>query len=140
MGVEPSLIPDLKALMGDPSDNYPGIPGVGPKTASHLINQYGTLEEIYIHIDKIENPKIKNLLNVYQKDAFLFKKVATILKEVEIPFNLGACEFKGYNENLKKFFEQYETFSLIKRYFPQTKNEPKKIDSPKKTAQLDLFG
>lgn len=139
MGVEAQYIPDLKALMGDPSDNYPGIAGVGPKTAANLINTYGSLENIYKSKEKIQSSKLKDLLSQYEKDAFLFKKIATILTDAETSFNFDLCVFKGYKPDLKNFFQTYEIFSLIKRYFPE--KETKKINNPppKKNTQLDLF-
>ncbi len=62
LGVKPENIKDLLALMGDSSDNIPGIPGIGPKTARLLVKEYGSLEEIYSNINKITNPRLRELL------------------------------------------------------------------------------
>src|SRR5262249_31003374 len=74
-GVPPGKLRDVLALMGDSSDNIPGVPSVGPKTASDLINQYGTLEGIYAHIDEIKRPKLKEALINHEADARMSQKL-----------------------------------------------------------------
>ncbi|MFC1982150.1 5'-3' exonuclease H3TH domain-containing protein, partial [Chloroflexota bacterium] len=83
-GVKPEHIADLKALMGDPSDNIPGVPGIGNKTAVKLIQQLGTLEQIYDHIDKVDSPKVQNLLRENEAIAHQSKKLATIVIKTPI--------------------------------------------------------
>lgn len=87
MGVYPEFIVDYKALVGDPSDNYKGVPGVGPKTAINLINQYGHLDNIYKNLD-ILAPKIKEKLTVNRESAYLSLKLATIVNSVPVDFKL----------------------------------------------------
>ncbi|MBI5766111.1 hypothetical protein HZA71_02670 [Candidatus Falkowbacteria bacterium] len=88
-GLTPNQLIDYKALRGDPSDNIPGVRGIGQKGAIDLLNEFGALENIYQNID---SPKIKDrtreLLKQYQVDAFLSKKLATIIIDVAIYFNL----------------------------------------------------
>jgi len=87
MGVPPKLIDDYKALVGDPSDNYPGVTGIGPKTALKLLNEFGSLDNIYDSLDKI--PKVvSQKLKVGTKQARLSKKLATIVRDVPLEINL----------------------------------------------------
>ena len=91
MGVKPSLIDDYKALVGDQSDNYKGVPGVGPKTAVKLLADYGSFEDIYKNIQKIPAP-IADKLKAGEESGRLSKKLATIVKDVPIDFNLEDCK------------------------------------------------
>ncbi|MBI4059200.1 hypothetical protein HY404_03095 [Candidatus Microgenomates bacterium] len=85
MGVKPSQIVDLKALMGDASDNYPGIPGIGPKTAAILIGKFGTLENIFSQLDKIDDKTVAKLAAGHESGV-LSKKLARI--EINAPVTL----------------------------------------------------
>jgi DNA polymerase-1 len=85
-GIAPDQMIDLKALMGDSSDNIPGVPGVGEKTALKLLSQYKTLEKVMDNIDKIPGKKLKENLSLYKDQAYLSKKLATIVKDVPINF------------------------------------------------------
>lgn len=143
LGVTPKQIPDLKGLMGDPSDNYKGVPGIGPKTAANLIKQFKTLENVYKNIDAIESNKVKELLIKHKKDAILSKQLATIIRDVDIDIDIESAHVTSYNENLKNFFIKMEFDSLLKKYFgvdkPKLENakkeEKKKVDD----NQMGLF-
>lgn len=143
LGVMPKQIPDLKGLMGDPSDNYKGVPGIGPKTAATLIKTYKNLENVYKNIDKIENKKTKELLLQYKDNAILSKKLATIMCDVKINFDIESSIITDYNEKLKDFFIKMEFGSLLKRYFGIDKKSleaPKKEEKKKVDAnQMGLF-
>ena len=84
MGVGPENIIDLLGLMGDSSDNVPGVQGVGPKTAMKLIQEYGNIENIYENIDSIKNEKMKDKLLSDKDNALLSKQLVTILTDVNI--------------------------------------------------------
>ncbi|MEK7166678.1 MAG: 5'-3' exonuclease H3TH domain-containing protein [Patescibacteria group bacterium] len=86
MGVAPMQIVDLKALMGDASDNYPGVAGIGPKTAAGLLKKYGTLEQVYNHLEKI-TPNVTEKLKKYRDNAFLSQKLATVVTDAPIDFS-----------------------------------------------------
>jgi DNA polymerase-1 len=77
-GIAPELIPDFYGLKGDTSDNIPGVPGIGDKTASELIQSYGTLEEVLAHVDEIKGAKRKENLQAHAEDARVSKRVATV--------------------------------------------------------------
>ncbi len=116
-GLTPDQIIDFKGLKGDPSDNIPGISGIGEKTAIQLIKQFGSLEKIYKDINKGEiKPPLQARLLEYKEDALMSKNLATIKKDVEIDFNLDDCKWNGFNkEEIKKILERLEFKSLIKR-------------------------
>ena len=122
-GFEPIRIIDLKALMGDASDNIPGVKGVGEKTALKLIGEYDTIENLYNHIDEITG-KLKDKLIDDKESAFFSKKIATIVLDVPIKDDLETMKYDGENENqLTKVFEELEFYSFMKKF---TK---KKIDT-----------
>jgi DNA polymerase-1 len=87
MGVEPGKIADYKALVGDPSDNYFGVSGIGPKTAINLLTRFGTLQEIYKNLKEI-SPQVREKLVKGKESARLSLKLATIVKNVPIDFDL----------------------------------------------------
>jgi DNA polymerase I len=114
-GLEPIKMIDLKGLQGDPSDNIPGVKGIGEKTALTLLKEYGSIEGVYAAIDNINGKLKEKLLN--DKDmAFMSKSLATIYKEV--PLNITFNDFtynKPNYEELNKLFEELEFYSLLKK-------------------------
>ena len=111
--LEPIKIIDLKGLQGDKSDNIPGVKGIGEKTALKLLQDYGSLENIYVNIDNIKGKAKENLIN-YKDDAFASKQLATIYKEVPLDFTLEDTLYRGANDKLKSFYEDLEFYSFIK--------------------------
>ncbi len=116
LGFNPELLVEYKALRGDPSDNIPGVYGIGDKTAKNLIEVYGSVEGIYNNIDQIHPVKLKEkLLNNYE-EAIMSKKLATIIRDVPMDVNLNECYYSDYNAGeVKKVLEKYRFKSLIKR-------------------------
>jgi DNA polymerase-1 len=115
-GLTPIQLIDLKGLMGDPSDNIPGVPGIGEKTALKYLHQFGSLQEIYQQLDKLEKPRERELLETYQEQAILSKRLATIITDIDIPLILAdCCRYQEYeSQQLIAFFTKYEFSSLIK--------------------------
>lgn len=114
-GVKPALLPDLKALMGDASDNYPGVAGIGPKTAAELITKYHSVENLYNHLDELA-PKIKEKLEKNKENAFLGKTLATIVTNVPLELNLSGCQLILLDRpDVRQLFEELEFRSLIPR-------------------------
>lgn len=160
-GLTPKQLIDYKALAGDPSDNIPGVRGIGSKGAINLLNEFGLLEIIY---QNLESPKIKertkNLLIQNKKEAFLSKKLVTLINDVPLNFNLNECEFKGFNQeavveifqrlNFKRLLsqisglgqttistsEQTNLFNLNNRIKPKKSNNYQLINQP---SQLKKF-
>ena len=114
--VDPIRMIDLKALMGDSSDNIPGVKGIGEKTAISLIEKYGSLENLYNNLDSVTG-KTKEKLEVDRENAFMSYDIATIFREVPIPFSLDDCKYEGIKrDELFKFLEELEMPSLIRKY------------------------
>ena len=113
-GVVPSRLRDLLALTGDTSDNVPGVPSVGPKTASDLLNEYETIDGIYANIDKIKRPKLREALTNHKDDAFASQVLVTLKRDVPIDFGVEKVRYGGANlAELKKLFMELEFNRLI---------------------------
>jgi DNA polymerase-1 len=137
LGIKPNQIPDFKALAGDPSDNYPGARGIGPKTAATLLAEFQTLDGLYKNINSVSSEKIKKALTESKDDVFLSKKLATVITNVEITPNIEEMKFKGFKTSLKDYLLKYQINSLVKRIFENklsTKPKP-----AKKEKQMGLF-
>ena len=115
-GFDPIHLIDLKALMGDSSDNIPGVAGVGPKTATQLLLDYGTLDGVYAHLDAIKE-KLRAKLEQGKDSAYLSYDLATIRCEAPIAFSPEACLVQPYDEAaLYRLFTRLEFTRLISRY------------------------
>jgi len=87
-GISPGQVPDLLALMGDSSDNIPGVPGVGEKTARDLLRRFGSLEEALAHAAEVERPKLREALAAHAEQARLAKRLATIRTDLAVPWSV----------------------------------------------------
>ncbi|WP_020007537.1 DNA polymerase I [Salinicoccus albus] len=113
-GLKPLQIIDLKGLMGDASDNIPGVPGVGEKTALKLLKEHGTVEDVVGNIGSISGKKLKDNLENHKDDAMMSKQLATIYREVPFDFGLGELQFSNDNEKEKyELFKELEFDSLL---------------------------
>ena len=138
-GVTPSNIPDFKALQGDVSDNIPGVPGVGAKTASKLLVEYGTLENIFSNLDKIEPKRIQQSLMTNKEQALEAKLLATIVKNIPLDISLTNMELTSYDR--KRVTDQLanlEFFTLIPR-IPKYLNQPNTADIKINASQNHKF-
>ena len=112
--IEPIRIIDLKALMGDASDNIPGVKGIGEKTALKLLQEYQTLDNLYANIDNI-NGKTKEKLANDKENAFMSQKIATIYRDVPLNITLEDLKYRFMDVNkLNEKYQELEFFSLIK--------------------------
>lgn len=117
-GIEPIRIIDLKGLMGDSSDNIPGVKGIGEKTALKLLREYTSLENLYDHIDEIKGSVHDKLVND-KENAFMSKKIATIYKDVPLEIKLEDLKYVGPNLNaLKELYTDLEFSSFLKNLAP----------------------
>lgn len=115
--VSPEEFIDLKALMGDTSDNIPGVPGIGEKTATAIIREYHSIEEAYANAEQIRPPRASKNLREYWDQALLSKQLATINTEVPIAFCYEDAQVEDlYNEDALKWIRQLEFKSLLKRF------------------------
>jgi DNA polymerase-1 len=113
-GINPPQIVDFKALKGDPSDNIPGVPGIGDKTATSLIQQFGTVEEIYHHLDDITPPKLRETLQANEPLARQSKTLATIVTQTPVTLDLDSCRVSRYDRRqVTDFLRELEFFSLL---------------------------
>ncbi|NLA32356.1 MAG: DNA polymerase I [Mollicutes bacterium] len=123
-GFPPINMIDFKALAGDPSDNIPGVKGIGEKTATKLISEYTTIENIYDNIDKITG-SVKDKLLKDKDNAFLSKEIATIFQDIPYEFNLEETKFTNeYSHELKEMYERLEFKSFLKNL---EKNKPQEL-------------
>ena len=124
-GVKPEHIVDLKALVGDPSDNIPGVRGIGEKTGVKLVQQFGSIEEIYTHIEQVTPPKLQALLRENEAVARQSKKLATIDVGAPVKLNLDECLLSRYDRNrVTELFRELEFFSLLERLPESTETAP----------------
>jgi DNA polymerase-1 len=131
-GIEPIRMIDLKGLQGDASDNIPGVKGIGEKTALKLLQDYESVENIYVHIDEIGG-KLKEKLLESKDDAFMSKQLATIYKDVPIKVTIDDLKYDGPDNNkLKAMYEELEFYSLTKNM-----KEDKKIEKEFKYEVID---
>jgi DNA polymerase-1 len=113
-GVNPEHITDLKALVGDASDNIPGVPGIGEKTAIKLIQQFGSLEDIYSHIDEVTPSRIQEMLQNNEALAHRSKELATIVTDVPVSLELEGSSVDRYDrKKAAEFLRELEFFSLL---------------------------
>lgn len=113
-GLAPEQIIDMKGLMGDQSDNIPGVPGVGEKTAIKLLKEFGTLETLLESIDKVSGPKLKERLQENKEQAVMSKELATISTETPVEITMEELLYEGYNpSNLRTLFQELEFNSLL---------------------------
>jgi DNA polymerase-1 len=114
--LSPQQLVDLKALIGDKSDNIPGIPGIGEKTATQLLQQYGSLEEIYAHLNEIGNQRVREALAEYRDQAFRSRRLATLVTDLPIQLNLERCRTTDFDrERVLALFRELEFRSLVNR-------------------------
>jgi DNA polymerase-1 len=124
--LKPEQLIDYKGLRGDPSDNIPGVAGVGEKTATALLKKFKTLENLYKNINKVDNEKLADRLKQNKKMAFFSKKLATIREDVPIKVSLKDLDWKKDFDILKakQAFERFHFKSLIRR-LPDYKEDSK---------------
>ena len=152
-GIPPELIPDFKALMGDSSDNYKGAPGIGPKTATKLLQEYKSIEQLIENIETVMPQRIRTILKENKETIILSKQLATILTDMKLDCELQDFKFEGFAPQMKEELQKLQLFTLIGRlYRNKAKTSEQKLkaeqvqqikkDIAKKradNAQLDLF-
>ena len=141
MGISPQKIIEYKALAGDPSDNYKGADGIGPKTAQKLLNEFGSLESIIDNVDKLPDGRIKENIKKSIDDIKIGKKLATIVTTVPVTIPLKDTKWVGFIEPLKEKLLEFEMYSLVARLFPKKKRievKRQRIEE-KSTDQISMF-
>ncbi len=135
-GVTPTEFIDMKGLMGDTSDNIPGVPGIGEKTAAKLIKEYHSIENAYVHIEQVKPAKAKNNLQEFYDQAIMSKELATIKTDCKLDYEFTDAKIGNlFNSNAYELFKQLELNSLLK-YFEATE---RKEDTFEVTVISDLL-
>jgi len=130
-GLEPKQLVDFKSLKGDVSDNIPGVPGVGKVTATQLLQQFGSVEDLYQHIGEVQ-PKLRSKLEAKETDVRRGKELIQLVADLRIDLDLDDCRLSAYDRSkVVALFRELGFHSLLKR-LPGTAERP--------TAQLPLFG
>ena len=138
-GLTPQQIIDMKGLMGDKSDNIPGIPGVGEKTAIKLLTEYETIENVLENIDNISGKKLKERLTEGKEDAILSKKLATIFTDVPVDNKIEDLTFKENREKKKDLFEKLEFVSFLRKLSQENSVEdPSETETGEEKIKKDL--
>jgi DNA polymerase I len=132
-GLQPSQIIDLKGLMGDASDNIPGVPGVGEKTALKLLHEYETVENVLNHAELISGKKLKEKIIEHQADAIQSKELATILRDAPVTINIDAVQYLSYqSEKTLSVLRKFEFKSLYERFGTV------KVETPKQSLSFTI--
>ncbi len=140
-GIDPINIIDLKALMGDSSDNIPGVKGIGEKTALKLLKEYKTLDNIYQNIDDIKGTAKQKLID--DKDnAYMSYEIATICRDVPIDINISDTKYLGPNTKLIDIYKELEFSSLLRNIQEDFSNKSEKIKYKKvnNINEIDING
>lgn len=128
--VSPKAFIDVKALMGDTADNIPGVPGIGEKTATALIGQYGSIEEVHAHADVVKPPRASKNIVEYWDQAMMSKKLATIITDVPVEYDFSDASLKSvsdlYTEEAYLLCKEWEFKNFLGRF---------EVDMPKNNAQ-----
>jgi len=139
-GVPPQQVVDYKAIVGDKSDNIPGIPGVGEKTALRLLEQYGTLNEIYAHLDEVEK-RWRTKLEEGRESAYMSRDLAEIHTDLPIKLDLEHARADQFDPTaLEAFFTELEFRTLIKKVAELSGQAPVSAPASKPSGQMSLFG
>jgi DNA polymerase-1 len=136
-GIAPELIPDFYGLKGDTSDNIPGVPGIGDKTASELLQSYGTLEDVLGSVEQISGPKRKQNLLEHAEDARMSKQLATVRRDLEIDFDIALEAAREPDRSrVREVFREYELRDPLRRL--EEALEDPDVAAPPSTAEVTL--
>ncbi|KML45414.1 DNA polymerase I [Cytobacillus firmus] len=128
-GITPDRIIDMKGLMGDSSDNIPGVPGVGEKTALKLLKEFGTLEELLESVDDVSGKKLKEKLEEFRDQALMSKELATITREAPVEIKIEDIEYEGFEkEKVISIFKELGFNSLLEKISGDTEAIEEKLD------------
>ncbi len=141
-GVPPERVVDVQSLMGDSSDNVPGVRGIGPKKAAELINEFGTLDNLYANVDSIKNERTRNMLLLSRELAYISRDLVTLKRDVDLsgltlsPFRFNRAAALNF---VRTELESNSLVEKISRTFPENMPEPKQaaFDFPGSVCPVD---
>ncbi|MDP9236884.1 MAG: DNA polymerase I [Chloroflexota bacterium] len=135
--LRPDQIADYKGLKGDPSDNIPGVPGIGEKTATKLLQDYGSIDEIYRRIDEVKPDKLRENLRAHEAEARLSGDQATIRRDVPATLDIEACRLPGFDRaQVEELFHELEFRSLVGR-LPESLGEDARAAEPAQAVETE---
>lgn len=135
----PSQVIDILGLWGDASDNIPGIPGIGEKTAKKLVKKYGSMEGLFEHVDELKGKQKENVIN-FMEQGLMSKKLATIITDVDVPFDAEDLKICPPDEDkIREIFTELEFRNIAKRVLGE-EIVITNSTTPSTDGQLDLFG
>jgi DNA polymerase-1 len=118
-GLRPDQMIDYKALKGDPTDNIPGVPGVGEKTAAKLIREFGDLDSLFERLDEVTPEKLRDKLREHRDQVFMGRELTTIVRDLPVEIDLEAARLGDYDrDTVVRLFREYEFRTLIERLPP----------------------
>ncbi len=136
-GIPPESIPDFYGLKGDTSDNIPGIPGIGDKTASELLQTYGTLEDVLANVDQIKGPKRKANLLEFAEDARMSRELATVKRDLEVDLDISVEAAREPDRSrVREVFREYELRDPLRR-LEEALGDPD-VAAPASTSEVTL--
>ena len=139
-GLEPSAFLEMQALMGDSSDNIPGVPKVGEKTAQKLIAQFGTLDNIYAKINEVTPEKLRENLKANKESAYLSRELASLGHGAEADFSLTELKpAEPDRQKLAALFQELEFSRLLKELTPEAETKPQAPDQKQATVSYDKY-
>ncbi|RYL93810.1 DNA polymerase I [Sporolactobacillus sp. THM7-4] len=139
-GIDPIRVIDLKGLMGDVSDNIPGVPGVGEKTAIKLLKEYGTVEGVYEQLDHISGKKMKEKLESNHEQALISKQIATIDRESPVEISVDECAYEAkVTPKLVDLFQELGFQSLLEKLDIPREQQETVESAPVKVTVVDAF-
>ncbi len=138
-GISPEALVEMKGLMGDKSDNIPGVPGIGEKTAIRLVLEFGTIENVLKNIDKFKGKLKENLVN-YSEQARISRYLATIVRDMSLEFDLEKTVYREPDhDKLINLFGELEFYSLVQRFQPQASIKESKIIKTVNIENVDML-
>ncbi len=144
-GISPTQQPHIKALMGDSSDNIPGVPGIGEKTAVRLIAEFSSIEEMFREIDKVTPPKLREALLAHPEQVHMGKELTTIVRDAPVELDLERSRFWKYDRGqVVDLLRELEFFNIVRNVpepklsSPTEKRQVSKIDTPQVEEQPPL--
>src|SRR5579875_406888 len=137
-GIPPELIPDFIGLKGDASDNIPGVPGIGDKTAAELLRRYGSLEQVLAHVEEISGAKRRQNLTEHAEQAIVSKRLATVRRDVPLELDLAALVSKPPDRSkLRETFRRFELREPLRRLEEALGSAEAAAPAPAPTTSLD---
>src|SRR6478609_6336867 len=136
-GIPPELIPDIYGLKGDSSDNIPGVPGIGDKTASELLQTFGSLDGVLANVDEVSGPKRKQNLLDHAENARVSKQLATVRRDIDVDFDISAEAVREPDRSsVREMFRRYELRDPLRR-LEEALGDPE-VAAPRPAAQVAL--